>query len=183
LKVPSGNGNRKNKGPFWLDRKVPKKSPEGQSPNQGMNPAFVREPGTESVLAHNSCLDHLTVLPRGNWVRQIQFIRFIRSCRFDCVIDVSDGDRSALLTVLSGARVKIGFNHEGRWRGKVYSYSVKEHYGTMHMLDYHAQSLIPLGMTPRVCAPELSVSDEESQAAEQILSDNGLQNTKWVMLP
>ena len=138
--------------------------------------------GTESVLKHNSCLDHIAVLPRGNWVQQIQFLWFIRSCRFDCVIDVSDGDRSAFLTAISGAGMKIGFNREGLWRGKVYSWSIKGQYGTMHMLDYHAQLLIPLGMEPRVCAPELSVSDEESQAAEQILANYGLKGVNWVML-
>jgi predicted lipopolysaccharide heptosyltransferase III len=138
--------------------------------------------GTESVLENISSLDHIEVLPQGNWVQQIKFLRFIRSCRFDCVIDVSDGDRSAFLTAISGARMKIGFNRESLWRGKVYSWSVNEQYGTMHMLDYHAQSLIPLGMEPRVCAPELIVSDEESQAAEQILANYGLRDTKWVML-
>jgi len=78
--------------------------------------------------------------------------------------------------------MKIGFNREGLWRGKVYSWSIKGQYGTMHMLDYHAQLLIPLGMEPRVCAPELNVSDEESQAAEQILANYGLRDTNWVML-
>ncbi|MEC4680651.1 MAG: putative lipopolysaccharide heptosyltransferase III [Nitrospirota bacterium] len=138
--------------------------------------------GTEPVLKHNSCLDQIEVLPQGNWVQQIKFLRFIRSCRFDCVIDVSDGDRSAFLTAISGARMKIGFNREGLWRGRVYSWSIKGQYGTMHMLDYHAQLLIPLGMEPRVCAPELNVSDEESQAAEQILANYGLKGVNWVML-
>ncbi len=138
--------------------------------------------GTEPVLKHNSCLDHIAVLPRGNWVQQIQFLWFIRSCRFDCVIDVSDGDRSAFLTAISGARMTIGCNREGLWRGRVYSRSIKGQYGTMHMLDYHAQSLIPFGVEPRVCDPELNVSDEESHAVEQILLDNGLKNKKWVML-
>jgi len=138
--------------------------------------------GTEIVLKHNSCLDHIAVLPRANWVQQIQFLWFIRSCGFDCVIDVSDGDRSAFITAISGARMKIGFNREGLWRGNVYSWSTKGQYGTMHMLDYHAQLLIPLGIEPRVCAPELNVSDEESQAADQILANYGLKGVNWVML-
>lgn len=50
------------------------------------------------------------------------------------------------------------------------------------MLDYHTQALIPLGLASRVGAPELSVSDEESQVAEQIISYHGLMNKKWVML-
>jgi heptosyltransferase-3 len=138
--------------------------------------------GTESILQNNSDLNHIAVLPRGNWIHQFQLLKFLRSRHFDCVIDLSDGDRSAFLTAMSGAKLKIGFNHEGRLRGQAYSWSVKGQYGAMHMLDYHAQALIPLGLEPRVSHPELSVSGEGSHAAEQILSDHGLKNKKWVML-
>ena len=138
--------------------------------------------GTEAVLDNNPCLDHVVVLPRGKWLQQVQFLRFIRSRRFDCVIDLSDGDRSAFLTAISGARMKIGLNHEGRWRGMVYSRSVKGQYGTMHMLDYHAQALIQLGIEPVVRAPELNVSEDERRAANRILAKHGVRDTKWIML-
>lgn len=143
--------------------------------------ALVNE-GTEAVLQQNPCLDHIVLLPRGNWMQQFQFLRHMRSRRFDCVIDLSDGDRSAILTAISGAGLKIGFNQESRWRGQAYSWSVKGKYGTMHMLDYHAQALIPLGLEPRVCAPELVLTDTETLAAEQILVNHGLKDTKWIML-
>ncbi len=138
--------------------------------------------GTETILQNNPCVDHVTVLPRGNVFEQMQFLRSIRSCRYDCVIDLSDGDRSAIITAISGAPTKIGFNHECRWRGKVYSWSLNGKYGAMHMLDYHAQALIPLGIEPQAGALELHVSDEECQAAEEILAKHGLMGKKWVML-
>ena len=143
--------------------------------------ALVNE-GTEAVLQQNPCLDDIAVLPSGNWVKQIQFLNLIRSRRFDCVIDLSDGDRSAILTAISGAEMKIGLNNEGRVRGQVYSWSVQGQYGTMHMVDYYAQTLTPLGIEPRICDPEWNVSDDESQVVQQILSDHGLANKKWIML-
>ncbi|MDT7041798.1 putative lipopolysaccharide heptosyltransferase III [Candidatus Nitronereus thalassa] len=139
-------------------------------------------PGTEAVLENNPCVDRVAVLPRGNVLQQVPFLRFIRSCRFDCVIDLSDGDRSAFLTAISGAPMKVGLNHEGRWRGKVYSWALAGRYGTMPMVDYHSQVLIPLGLSPRPYAPELHVSPEEDQAADQILERHGLNNSKWIML-
>ncbi len=138
--------------------------------------------GTENILQNNPCVDQVRVLPRGNVFQQLQFFRSLRKCRYDCVIDLSDGDRSAIITALSGSPMKIGFNHEGRWRGKVYSWSLYGQYGTMHMLDYHAQTLIPLGIEPRVCALELNVRNKESQAAEEMLASYGLRDKKWVML-
>jgi predicted lipopolysaccharide heptosyltransferase III len=139
-------------------------------------------PGTQAVLQNNPCVDQVTVLPRGNIFEQLQFLRFIRSCRYDCVIDLSDGDRSAFITAISGAPMKIGFNHEGRCRGKVYSWSANNQYGTMHMLEYHAQVLVPMGIEPRVCALELNIIDKESRVAEEILVNHGLKGKKWVML-
>ena len=139
-------------------------------------------PGTETILQNNSCVDQVSVLPRGKVFQQMKFLMFIRACGYDCVIDLSDGDRSACITAMSGAPMKVGFNYECRLRGKVYSWSLNGKYGTMHMLDYHAQALIPLGIEPRVCAVELHVSDEESRAAEAILATHGLKGKKWVML-
>lgn len=138
--------------------------------------------GTETILKNNPCVDHITVLPRGNVFEQMQFLWSIRSCRYDCVIDLSDGDRSAIITAISGAATTIGFNHESRWRGKAYSWSLDGQYGAMHMLEYHAQALIPLGIEPRVCALEWNVSDKENQAVEEILATHGLSDKKWIML-
>ena len=50
------------------------------------------------------------------------------------------------------------------------------------MLDYHAQSFIPLGTDPRVVDTELVVNEEEKQAALQILRDHGLNQKKWAMI-
>ena len=138
--------------------------------------------GTELLLKGHPAVDQIIVLPRGHWFQQIYFLQALRLCRFDCVIDLSDGDRSAFLTALSGAGIRIGFNHESRWRGKVYSWSFEGSYGTRHMVDYHAQALVPLGIEPHVGLPVLHISDEEQQGADQILAVHGLNELKWVML-
>jgi len=138
--------------------------------------------GTECVLQNNSCVDHIAVFSKKNLIQQMRFLNFIRLSHFDCVIDLSDGDRSALLTAISGAKMKIGFNHEGRWRGKVYSHVVKGQYGTMHMLDYHAQTLLLLGIEPQVCDPEIVLTAEEGTAAEKILENHKLKSGKCIVL-
>lgn len=138
--------------------------------------------GTESVLQNNPSVDNIVILPGGNWIRQVQFLKFIRSNCFDCVIDLSDGDRSAFLSAISGSKIKIGFNYEGRWRGKIYSQIVNDRYGSMHMLDYHAQTLFSLGIKPQVCNPEIFFTAEERLAVEQVLVNHKLKNGKWVML-
>jgi glycosyltransferase involved in cell wall biosynthesis len=61
--------------------------------------------GTEDVLSGNPDLDEIVVLDKGSLAAQWQLIAGLRSRRFDTVIDLTDGDRSAFLSWISGAPV------------------------------------------------------------------------------
>ncbi|MGH7255734.1 MAG: glycosyltransferase family 9 protein, partial [Nitrospirales bacterium] len=64
--------------------------------------------GTEEVLRGNPDADEVwTVAREGLWA-QAALLRRVRAARFDCVIDLTDGDRSAFLTWISRAPVRIG---------------------------------------------------------------------------
>lgn len=138
--------------------------------------------GTEAVLRNNPCVDNIFLVDRRGLQAQLGFFASIRSCQFDCVIDLSDADRSALIAACSGAAVRIGFNHERRWRGWLYSQVVKIPYGTMHMVDYHAQALRFLGISTNVGKPELFIGDEDQLAADVLLQQVGLSGHNWVMM-
>src|SRR5690348_7063823 len=71
--------------------------------------------GTEDVIKWNPDLNDVLVVERGGMAAQLRLCHHIRQRRFDCVIDLTDGDRSAILTWFSGAPVRIGFNDEHRW--------------------------------------------------------------------
>ncbi len=139
-------------------------------------------PGTGEVVRHNPNLNEVLQVPRSNLVNQIQFHKKIRARHFDSVIDLTDGDRSAFLSLWSGASVRIGLNHEYRWRGKCYTHCLEGMYGTMHMVDYHAKALELLGVHQPGSDPELFISDEDELAASILLGGLGLSNSKWIML-
>ena len=61
--------------------------------------------GTEDVLKGNPDLTEVVVVERGGLATQFRFLQSIRRRRFDCVIDLTDGDRSAILSWFSGAPV------------------------------------------------------------------------------
>ena len=66
--------------------------------------AMLVNPGTDDMVRDHPALDEVLVLERGGLARQWRFVRDLRR-RFDVVIDLTDGDRSALLSWLSGAPV------------------------------------------------------------------------------
>ncbi len=102
--------------------------------------------GTEDVLSGNPDLDEIMVLDKGSLTAQSQLIAGLRRRRFDTVIDLTDGDRSAFLSWISGAPVRIGFNDEQRWRGHYYTQVVQSVSGVRHRIDRDLEALKPLGI-------------------------------------
>jgi lipopolysaccharide heptosyltransferase II len=122
------------------------------------------------VLFGNPHLEEISVIPRDGWVSQWRFLQKLRQSRFDGVLDLTDGDRSALLTYWTGASLRLGFNRENRWRGKLYTKVLPSAYGSMHMVDYHAQALRALDISAPVGEPELYLRPEDQEQGDQLLT-------------
>ncbi|MCA9472004.1 MAG: putative lipopolysaccharide heptosyltransferase III [Nitrospirales bacterium] len=139
--------------------------------------------GTEDVLRHNPDVDEVLVVARGSAMSQVRFGLKLRQRCFDCVIDLTDGDRSALLSWVSGANVRVGFNRENRWRGRLYTECVEIQDQHRHMVDQHLQTLssigTPLGEIPN---PTVFVGKEDERNARDWLSESGLLERRWVMI-
>ncbi len=132
---------------------------------------FLVNQGTAEVLQNNPYLDDVWVLPRPSWWQQVKFIWRVREAKFDTVIDLTDGDRAAFLSWLTGAPVRLGFNRDRLWRGKLYTQVLPSAYGSMHMVDYHQQALVGLGIHKSVGAPEVYVSSEVGEQVEREIDD------------
>src|SRR3989442_4924198 len=135
--------------------------------------AMLVNPGTDDVVRDHPAIDEVLVLERGNLARQWRFVRDLRR-RFDLVIDLTDGDRSALLSWLSGAPVRLGYNSEGRWRGVLYTQVVAADRFSMHTVRYHLKSLEGLGLAGLAPAPILTVAPEARQETDRLLRDASL---------
>ena len=139
-------------------------------------------PGTDEILRHNPHIDETLLVPSTNLFSQLQFFREIRSRRFDCVLDLTDGDRSAIMTAVTGAPVKIGFNHENRWRGVLYSHCIREECGQIHMIEYHGKALSILGIQDALGQPEVFVEAQEEDMAQRLMEEEELIGRPWVMI-
>ncbi|RMH37844.1 MAG: putative lipopolysaccharide heptosyltransferase III [Nitrospirae bacterium] len=138
-------------------------------------------PGTDEVLRHNPHVNDILLVPRAGWRDQLAFLRFLRAQRFDCVIDLTDGDRAAFLSAITGAPIRIGYNHERRWRGTLYSRCVKASYGSTHMVEYHGQALAELGIVPDLQNPQIFFTEAHQHAAERLMQETGLHDHKFVI--
>ena len=138
--------------------------------------------GTEDVLSGNPDMDEIVVLDKGSLAAQWGLITGLRRRRFDTVIDLTDGDRSAFLSWVSGAPVRIGFNDEHRWRGKWYTHVVQSMPGAHHRIDRDLEALKPMGIQAGSKDPQLWLTREEENSANQLLDQLGVQRSQSMVI-
>lgn len=132
--------------------------------------------GTEDMLKWNPDINEVLVIERGSVREQIRFMRDLRHRKYDCVIDLTDGDRAAVLSRITGAPMRVGFNEEHRWRGLLYTTVVKST-PRAHRVERDLQALRPLGFEPKSSPLVLRLSSADEADAERLLSELGLWGT------
>ena len=79
---------------------------------------YIVEPAAAPIVANNPLLDEIIVVPRGRGIvglaAELALVRRLRAARYDIAIDFHGGPRSSLLTWLSGAPVRLGYEVVGR---------------------------------------------------------------------
>src|SRR5256714_14031647 len=102
--------------------------------------------GTEEVVQGHPALDEVLIVGRGSMPRQWRMLAELRRRRFDLVGDLSDADRSAILSWVSGAPTRVGYNSENRWRGRLSIDIVHADRFGMHTLPFYFGGLEGVGL-------------------------------------
>jgi len=101
--------------------------------------------------------------------------------KFDLTIDLFSNPRTALLTFATGASMRIGGDSRGR--GLLYTTRIADDGRPKNAIDYHYQSLRPLGIEPSIYKTEVFITDEEKKEAHDRLRAIGTyQEKKTVVL-
>lgn len=138
--------------------------------------------GTEDILFGNPDVEEVVVLDKGSLAAQWQLIAKLRRRRFDTVIDLTDGDRSAFLSWISGAPVRIGFNDEHRWRGRYYTEVIQPVPVVRHRIDRDLESLKPMNIQADSKDMQLRLTSEEVNSADQLLDQLGVQQSQSMVI-
>lgn len=128
-------------------------------------------PGTEAMLLENPHLDETLIVKRGGLpLGQLRFATALRRQHFDLVLDLTDGDRAAILNRLTGAVVRVGFNRGDRWRGRLYTHLVPVRQQPIPIIRQHLMALEVLGIPAVDSLPVLRLLASDEAAAAAALS-------------
>ena len=137
---------------------------------------------TAEVLANNPSIDRLIPINRSESQREtcwkrgqnwVHLIRDIRNERFDVVIDVFSGPRSAILSYLSGASERYGEDFRNRGRGFLYNHPIKICRDGRHLIEQKFDLVKALlgekGL--QVGKLELFLAEKERQQGRHLLGE------------
>ena len=132
-----------------------------------------------SLLERSGLVDRvLSVKAQGYGGLAFDLVRLfvsIRRANFDLVLDFEQFIKlSTVISYLSGARNRFGFNTDGQGRGSLYTTRVVYRDGD-HMSQVFLRLLRPLGigMTPRPL--QLRIDESETAAVEHFIASSGVE--------
>ncbi|AHF78967.1 Putative lipopolysaccharide glucosyltransferase [Sodalis praecaptivus] len=150
---------------------------------------------TAPILAHHPAIGQIHVIDR-QWkkqgpLRQLEqefaLAQTLRARHYDLVINLADQWRSAIITLLSGARLRIGFNFTKRrsflWRLAHNRLVATSNHAQLHTVEQNLSILEPLNLaiTDRSCSMYFTAADKVR--GETLLREQGVSGDYIVIQP
>jgi predicted lipopolysaccharide heptosyltransferase III len=136
------------------------------------------------LLPAISTVDEAHVARRN--LRDISLFFTIARQKFDCCIDFTQNDRSAILTFLSGAPQRVGASRvqvQSAWRARVYNAFAHVRLKEMHTIDYNLALLEPLGIRSARADFQLQLPENARKKASALLRAAKIDNHFVVVHP
>src|SRR4029453_16355596 len=134
-----------------------------------------------TLAVSNECADLLPAISHVDRVliarrnlRDVAMVSSVAGKRFDYCIDFTRNDRSAFLTLLSGARRRVAsyrVREQSKTRARVYTDLVGVRVRDMHTIDYNLALLEPLNVHPASSAPQLDLPRTTREKADRLRRD------------
>ncbi len=133
-------------------------------------------PGTEAMLSGHPYVDEVLTLPRVDdlsigrrMAREWAFLREIRVKQFDVTIDLTSGDRAAMLAWWSGARVRLAFDTGAGMWGKrwLWTHRVPGPAYDRHTVLQNLQLVEAVGITTTDRRVDLHWAPEDDAAVDR----------------
>jgi lipopolysaccharide heptosyltransferase II len=145
--------------------------------------AYAVEKPYRLLVEGNPNLDKILISPQEKTIRKfIGFVKGVRKERYDLILDFHCGPRASLVTLFSGARLKIGYKI--KYRGFIYNRTIprsKEN-GYYHSVENHINLVRALGVKvdslPPLDLPQ--ARKEEEEKIRNFIQDNKLDGSKII---
>ncbi len=140
---------------------------------------FLTEKPSRTIVEGNPHVSSVLVFdPRTQ--RGIDVILAVRRNRYDLVIDLFGNPRSAVITLLSGAKHRIGYRFG--WRRWCYNIVAEPRGGVVHNTDFNLDALRIAGIPVEEKVLHVPISPEDELFADRFFTENNVKEKLTVAI-
>jgi heptosyltransferase-3 len=141
--------------------------------------------GTQDVLEGNPLIDEILLFERAikglspakRSQLEIAFLKGLREKRFDMTVDLTGGDRPAILSFASGARYRLGWRPKKGFFGKRLLYThLSDPEGKAHMVLQNLHVVSRFGICTNDLSVDFHIPDTDRDQVKRILTENKVTN-------
>ncbi|MEW5798379.1 MAG: glycosyltransferase family 9 protein [Bacteroidota bacterium] len=143
--------------------------------------AYLGDAKAVSLLEQNPYLNEIIPFDfsKDSFLYQLKMYKKMFAAKYDLTIDLYSNPRSALMTFATRANVRIGGDSSGR--GKLYTIRIKDDGTLKSAIEYHYQSLAPLGIRPKYYDTEIFLTARERNDAFSLMMSLGIDPSKKII--
>jgi ADP-heptose:LPS heptosyltransferase len=143
--------------------------------------AYLGDAKAVSLLEHNPFLNEIIPFDfsRATTMYSLKMFAALYAKKFDLVIDLYSNPRSAVLSFATRAGTRIG--GDSKYRGKLYTHRIRDNGVLKSAIEYHYQSLVPLGISPTYASTAIYITERERQDAAEFLRTLGVDVSKKIV--
>lgn len=135
-----------------------------------------QNPYIDEIISYDRHIKELKLLKR--YLKDLKFLMHLRRNKFDTILDLTGGDRAAILSKLSGAKNRIGIKSKGFFgKSLLYTRLIKTDINK-HTLLSNLEVLQYLGLKVKKPKVDLFVSSEEIKWARNLILNDKSQISK-----
>lgn len=141
--------------------------------------SYLTEKNYFDVLSGNPYINEILTLDTDNkFLSQLELIMKIRKEKFDLVIDLFGNPRSALITFLSKARYRLGFE----FRGRKYAYNIiSDEKNIKSIIDVYLNTLKKIGIDHPGKELYFPITPQYENYALKYFSENSINSDKLIV--
>ncbi|MCI0469928.1 MAG: putative lipopolysaccharide heptosyltransferase III, partial [Nitrospirae bacterium] len=141
--------------------------------NSGTEEALSGHPDIDEVIVFDRTIKKFTAIQR--YIKEISFLRGVRAKGFDMAVDLTSGDRAAIISLLSGARCRLSYDPAGAgFTGKRFLYThLAKRNGCNHMVLQNLDVIREFGISTKDLAVDIFIPPEDDAYVEKILRERG----------
>jgi heptosyltransferase-3 len=148
--------------------------------------------GTEAVLEGSPLIDEIITFNRKvkaestirKSIKEVTFIQGVRTKGFDMAVDLTSGDRAAVLAFASGARYRLAYDPKGNgFAGKrfLYTHRAKMNGSSPHMVLQNLDVVRQFGITTRNTAVDIFIPDEAKVFVKKLFGEYSIRESDMVV--